>query len=89
MPFFIVDPFWQGRSRDGIPGQSLIHRPIMEGSDCSSSDDEDDEIDETPDPIGLSRTSHSNPHTAVEEYHRSQLEEIIMAIREFDTYAAR
>lgn len=89
MPFFVADPDWQGRARDGIPGQSLIHRPIMEGSDCSSSDDEDNEIDDNPDPNRMSKTSHKDPHTAVKEYHECQIEEIIVAIMDFDSYAAR
>lgn len=88
MPFFVADPDWQGRARDGIPGQSLTHRPVMEDSDCSSSDDDEDiEVDVNPD--RMSRPSHRDPHTAAKEYHQSQLEEIIVAIKDFDTYAAR
>ncbi|KAL2112771.1 hypothetical protein VUR80DRAFT_6492 [Thermomyces stellatus] len=89
MPFFIADPDWQGRTRDGIPGQSLIHRPVMEGSDCSSSDDEDNEIDENPDPNRMPQTSHKDPHTAVKEYQQCQIEEVILATKDFDTYASR
>lgn len=89
MPFFIADPEWQARLRDGIPGQSLIHRPAMEGSDCSSSDDEDNEIEENPDPNRQPETSHPDPHSAVEEYRRRQLEEIVVALKDFDPYAAR
>lgn len=87
MPFYIEDPEWRGRSRDGIPGQSLTHRPEMEGSDCSSSDDDDVYIDEKP--RRLSKTTRTNPHTAVEEYQKCQIEEIIVAIKDFDTFASR
>lgn len=61
----------------------------MEGSDGSSSDDEDTEIEENLDPNRRSETSHPNPHTAVEEYRRSQVEEVIVAIKDFDTFGAR
>lgn len=61
----------------------------MEGSDCSSSDDEDDEVYENPDLNWVSKISHSNPHTAVAEYQQRQIGEIITAIKDFDSYAAR
>ena len=89
MPFFVANPEFQARLRDGIPGQSIYHQPAMEGSDTSSSDDEDDLIEENYARYRFSQASYSNVHSAVKEYHHRQTEETIEAIKDFDTFASR